>query len=519
MDDTDSKFYLPAFFISICILIFWIIAFFLSTLKYCLYIYKIKFEENDPYIDLSGIQSFSFVNSTPYNVEYNPYVPNLGYTGDLVFDCYKGICNYYSEAQCGTEEGCYSSFYQHSSSTTCRNTEGKYCNNCTMENYMYYSCSCTHIKDSNEYSQAYNCYADNIIYNWKNLYYNRKNQTNSKFNYFNNSVPANSKCPSNMHQCGILDEFGNKLCYPTSSKCPINYVTLNKTEKNYNYKEYTIDGVTIYYTDEAIEDGKVLGGFYVDSDLKINYKIGECQIITTGKISELLNSHKNKLYRNSLDFDPYQDKDIDKKGKAYLKWCIPGVGKERNINLIKQLMEDYELNKTTNKNFTHYKKGIYITYFMALPGYVVTTISFIITTILIRRRNLYGCRGINYPFTIFFNALVFFSSFSCLVTHSELSAINKSNFYKDTFNLIIRLNKIGSWMNITLVIIIVIFFCYLCYLNEKPIFKGGNQYKNLEDKKTTELQNKNNFSDFSAYDNYNQSSNTNKYPLTPEDRN
>ena len=53
-----------------------------------------------------------------------------------------------------------------------------------------------------------------------------------------------------------------------------------------------------------------------------NYNIGECQIITTGKISELLNSHKNKLYKNSLNFDPYEDKNIDQKGKAYLKWCI-----------------------------------------------------------------------------------------------------------------------------------------------------------------------------------------------------
>ena len=80
-------------------------------------------------------------------------------------------------------------------------------------------------------------------YLWKNLTYNRINQTYSKFNYTSNAVPANEECPSNMRQCGILDELGNKLCYPKEYNCPINYITLNKTDKNYNYKEYTRDGV------------------------------------------------------------------------------------------------------------------------------------------------------------------------------------------------------------------------------------------------------------------------------------
>ena len=531
MDDIKSKHYLNALIISIIILVFWIISFFLSELKYYLYIYKIKkLEENDPFIDLSGIQSFSFDKTDSNNPEYNSQVPNLGYTGELIFDCYKGSCKYYREYQCEIEcdedESCftktttcesYPNYFEYDSSNLCRNTDGEKCNACPKyKNHTYIKCSCSHSNNTNYYSNGFSCYADNIIYNWKNLTYNRKNQTFSNFNYSKNAVPSNENCPSNMHQCGILDEFGNKLCYPIGKNCPINYITLNSSDKNYNYQEYTIDGVKIYYTNEAIEDGKVLGGFYVDSDLMIKYNIGECQIIDTSKISELLNSHKNKLYRNNLKFDPYKDKDIDKKGKAYLKWCIPGVGKERNITLIKKLNIDYELNKTTNKNITNFTKNIKINYFIGLPGYIIVTILLSITIFLIIiRKFIAGCTsGI-----IFFNVLVLVSSISSRVSHSELSDVNKSNFYKNIFNIIIRLNIAIFWMNISFTIFFIFFSCYLCYINEIDFFHGSkkekNNYKSLEDKNAMELQKKyDNDSEQNNNSPYDQSSNP--FPLIPK---
>ena len=33
--------------------------------------------------------------------------------------------------------------------------------------------------------------------------------------------------------CGILDNLGNKLCYPNYLKCPLNYITTNKSDSNY----------------------------------------------------------------------------------------------------------------------------------------------------------------------------------------------------------------------------------------------------------------------------------------------
>ena len=80
----------------------------------------------------------------------------------------------------------------------------------------------------------------------------------------------------------------------------------------------------------------------------------------------------NKLYRNSLNFDPYSSytKDVQE-GKSYLKWCVPGVGKEKNISKIKELNIVYQFNSTTNKEvITPIKNMFTASYFVALPGFI-----------------------------------------------------------------------------------------------------------------------------------------------------
>ena len=191
-----------------------------------------------------------------------------------------------------------SSSFQYKSSTQCKDNNGNFCDSCEeKKDYTYEKCSCSHV-ESDYYSSSFYCNADNLILNWKNYYCTK---TITKFNYLDNVVPSNEDCPYDTRSCGILDEYGNILCIRKKYPCPINYVTLNSSDRNYTYKSYTIDGVTIYYTNEAVNDEKILVGFYVDSDLMINYNIEDCQIITTGKISELLNSHMNKLYRKSFN--------------------------------------------------------------------------------------------------------------------------------------------------------------------------------------------------------------------------
>ena len=152
MDNTISKHYIFSLIISIILLIVWIISFFLSTLRYCLYIYKIqKLEENNPFIDLSGIQNFSFDKASSYNEEYNSNISNLGYTGEIIFNCYKGICTYETESEskikncerlndCYTEktgDKTYCNFFEYESSKLCRKYDGSKCNACN--NYMDYT--------------------------------------------------------------------------------------------------------------------------------------------------------------------------------------------------------------------------------------------------------------------------------------------------------------------------------------------------------------------------------------------
>ena len=295
-----------------------------------------------------------------------------------------------------------------------------------------------------------------------------------------------------MHQCGILDEFGNKLCYPIGYQCPINYITLNNSDKSYNYKEYSINGIKIYYTNEAIEDGKVLGGFFVDSDLMIKYNVGECQIIDTSNISELLNSHKNILYRNSLNFDPYKDESIDTKGKAYLKWCIPGVGKERNLTLVKKLNIEYEQNKTTNKNLIDINKYMNDFYFISLPGYIIVTITFSIITISIYLRRLGDFVLHCIALTLIPNTMTFIGNIGLFVIF-PYSFNNIPNFYQNIFKYITIFNIIILLISIFMTIFFIAFFCYLCHLQKKEInlLKSDGDYKCLDDKKTSELQSKN----------------------------
>ena len=128
--------------------------------------------------------------------------------------------------------------------------------------------------------------------------------------------------------------------------------------------------------------------------------------------------------------------------------------------------------------------------------------------------------GANMAFSFFFNSLVLFSSISSGVSFSSVFP-NKPNFYQNIFNVIIGINTTNFWMSISLTLIIIIFFFYLCYINEKPLFdkkKSDNNYKSLEDKKATELQNKydsdSEQNNNSSYDNFNQSSKS--FPLTPE---
>ena len=356
-----------------------------------------------------------------------------------------------------------------------------------------------------------------MIYNWKSYFYDRTNATNINFTYLNSALPANEECPPNKHQCGILDDLGNKLCYPKNIECPINHITLDKSIINENYSSYIVDNVTIYYTNKAETYGRVLGGFFVDSDLNINYELGDCQIISTGKISEILNSHQNKLYRNSIKIDPYKETNIDEKGKAYLKWCIPGHGKEKDISLIKELIPKYNDSKKHNELVNPTKKYAKLAYFINLAACIIIFIPIKIFFPFIEKISSDKKKGICI-FILFILAILTlsFGEIFIVFTITNLCEHIKIDLYKNDIKSLLILSSIESIIIIALVVIRIFFFkSYVLDIrrNNYIFDKTRNNYsdkKVSKDNNTVELTKKSDETTFNTCNSINT-------PFTPND--
>ena len=509
----------------------------LMTINYCRSVYSLDLlEENDPDIDLTGIKKFSF--SAGSIQEYKPSLPNLGDTGRLFLNCYTGKCTYVEYYTCyyeecygeGEEEECYEyedtcerydTETEYACSNYCRKTKSASCGSSYCggyKRYYYSSSKCSNDDDSKDYDRPKSCNADNIIYNWNYLYYDRTNATTYGLHtYLNSAVQANENCPTGKKMCGILDDLGNKLCYNIGEDCPINVITSNNNE-SISYKFEEVDGLKVYYTYEAIETGRVLGGFFVDSDLLIKYNKEDCVTLKISTISSLLNSQSNKLYRKSLDYDPYKEKDINQKGNSYLKWCIPGHGKEKNITLIKELKVVYDYNKTANKEVIQpIKTKFTASYFVALPGYIGVFLFLIILICSFCSQN-----NINSSCELGFiqwdekkNLLIFIPLFISLVlifsgavtsitNNSNLSDANKLEQETSLFSSLILMNIICFSVNMFLLIIIIGFLIYLYCTPTTAVEydKPDNSYTKHDNDKTTkntDLNVYNNNPDFNSY--------------------
>ena len=465
-----------------------------SSINYCKSTYSLELlEETDPDIDLTGLKSFSFDSFS--NMKYSPEMSNLGTTGKLYLDCFTGKCEYketytcYKESCTGSGENkkcheykttCtrYFTEKKYSCSSNCRKTQNSYCTTCpSISGASYYSSSCSRDKDTKKVDTIYqSCNADNLILFWNNSYYNRTNRTDYKrFTYLNSAVTANESCPTGKKMCGILDNLGNKFCYPAFEDCPINYITLNSSNSSYTYDKATIGNKVIYYTNQAAENGRIVGGLFVDSDLLIKYNEEDCEILDENSVLNLLNGHYNKLYRNSLSYDPYSSytKDVQE-GKSYLKWCIPGVGREQNISKIKELNVVYQFNVTTNKEVIKPIKNLFTaSYFVALPGFI--GMFFILIIILFsffeqNNINIHAGGFLRCSFTYNFIFLICIGVSCILIIVSSILMIgNNSNLANATkleldvaiFKSLKLMNYVGLGVCIGLVVFIAVFVLYL----------------------------------------------------------
>ena len=292
---------------------------------------------------ISALQSIGFMEYQYGKNESKPrYIPedsNLGFAGELILDCYIGSCEMEStetikkcklvkgedeeededededeNEECETYKYTYNkSIPLISCSNECFELKGEKCHKCPS-NYNSQEGKCSRRTTDYYISGAY-CTGDNIIYFWKGLKYQGFNYN---YNYSKNVKLKNEECPSNTKNCGILDDNENKLCIPNNSSCPIN--TISEEKLNKTYSSFTVGNKTFYYGfDENDKNKKIIAGLYVDTDLHLNKKEKNYNILDTYTISGLLEENKILYKGVDLGFDPYKEKDIDQKGKSYLK--------------------------------------------------------------------------------------------------------------------------------------------------------------------------------------------------------
>ena len=492
----------------------------ISIINYSIISNKIYyFEENDPDIIITGLSSIQFLEKK-YPEEYKESEPNLGSTGKIILDCFRGECNFKELTTCSKYEcrssnkktscrtvyyKCYKDYYKliYDCSYECRTKKEPSCNSCpNSANSKIGSCS---RKENDDYDYQKSCLADNVIYNWKGHYYNRVNGTSfyGQLSYLKNAVQANESCPTSMKMCGILDELGNKLCIPITKDCPINYIKLSNDspDEKYHYSFSNIGNKSLIYTNEAVSN-KIIGGLYVDSDLLIQYNDKDCEILDTGNINDLINENKI-LYKNVLNFDPYSETNINNKGKSYLKWCIVGQGRNKDLNIMKKENISFSLNQTINKNSIkpiNNDKKAYLVF--SILGSILQSIFFIIFLFIFFTLNNVGynlCSFTNevgifvilcLSFFIFFLSSFMFNLFSIITSFSYvdyLIEMKKANL--SFIDSLISINRIYFWLSIIIYIIIIIFIVYICItpkssdsvdFNTKTNQTGNSDFPNFD---------------------------------------
>ena len=99
-----------------------------------------------------------------------------------------------------------------------------------------------------------------------------------KYNYVDllkNSTKDN--CQKNFKQCGILDTYGNKLCYNESLPCPINHILVDLKSKkreylNKGYFSFNLfnesSDLQLYYTNNKIDNPVIVDIIYSNSQPK-----------------------------------------------------------------------------------------------------------------------------------------------------------------------------------------------------------------------------------------------------------
>jgi len=282
--------------------------------------YKVKIKT------IIGLESLDFIDNI--SIPEYPHA-NLGLTGKLILDCYTGTCikeiiHKDTYTTCSDHrDPCseslivwteYRPIIDHFCSEQCYEYKSKECN-CTEE--FHKKGTCEHKMDD-YYIEGKICFAYNTIYFWKGKRYEILKE--STYNYLDNAILKDEECPKGTKYCGIIDGNENKLCIESNLKCPINYISDDETNSNQDYSSFSFGNKTFYYGyNDSLKDKKIVMGLMVETDLYLNEDKYEKEIIDLYNISEFLKDNQNLFKDINLGYDPYSEKDIDKKGNSYLK--------------------------------------------------------------------------------------------------------------------------------------------------------------------------------------------------------
>ena len=301
-----------------------------------------------------GLESIDFIDNV--SIPEYPHA-HLGLTGKLILDCYTGTCikeilHKESYTTCSDHrDPCHESLIvwteyrpiiDHFCSEQCYEYKSEECN-CTEE--FQEKGTCQH-KMNDNYIEGKICYAYNTIYFWKGKRYEILKE--STYNYLDNAILKDEECPEGKKYCGIIDGNENKLCIKSNLKCPINYISDDETNINQDYSSFSFNNKTFYYGyNDSLKDKKIVKGLMVETDLYLNEDNYEKEIIDLYNISEFLKDNQNLFKDINLSYEPYSEKDIDKKGYSYLKAFYNT--EQFNLTDLRNREEKYHFNIKINK--------------------------------------------------------------------------------------------------------------------------------------------------------------------------
>ena len=201
-------------------------------------------------ISIISMESFDFIEDK--TIPEYPY-DNLGNTGQLILDCYTGTCInqiYHQDIwlKCDPDSPCetvddswteHRAIIDHDCSEQCYKTGNIICR-CGRP---YDEIGICKNRTNDRYEKGKVCHAYNTIYFWKGKKYNITKSV--KYSYLNDAISKDEDCREGTKNCGIIDSNENQLCIREILNCPINYISENKLNNDYN--SVLIGNKTFYY--------------------------------------------------------------------------------------------------------------------------------------------------------------------------------------------------------------------------------------------------------------------------------